>query len=633
MRSISRTLPIRWQITVLHATILALVLAGGGLVVWNTQAQFQYNNLLARHMAEASAIIPSALPGKPEALLYTTARPDPARLAALGAKIATVIAPPGASAAMIQKRITLLNPQLAEKLYDSQSSTITPTELQAILPKLILDLFPADEDPAEARKRLTALDPSLAADLFPDQPLDVQVLRKYADGLAQSLGAKDRRAVILDSYGSVLAQSSFGPDCALAPMLPKDALAGAGDSFYAKLQTTRSFEQVGGGSAGLLLPVFWQPNQDRPLALAWLCMPTDAIDASLRQLGASLAAGWALVVGLATLLGVTATRRVLEPLDRVVATTRQIAAGDLHQRVGLPPGRTEIAQLAAAFDTMVARLETAFAAQRRFVADAAHELRTPLTALSASVELLLMGAAENDHATMQRLLRHLDGELSRVIRLTNDLLMLSQLDARPQIDLRSTDLSRVLADIGEHSRGLLRGQELVLDIAPGLYVQSDPDRLRQIVLNLVDNARKYTPAGGTIALRASSECAVLSSEVPVSDYTAAQNSKLSTQNWIRVEVQDTGVGMPAEALPHLFERFYRVDSARARASGGSGLGLAIVQALVQAHRGRINIQSAPNRGTCVTIRLPAGRSTTLQTQEPELALPLGADAGIVEPQQ
>ncbi len=232
---------------------------------------------------------------------------------------------------------------------------------------------------------------------------------------------------------------------------------------------------------------------------------------------------------------------------------------------------------------MVARLEQAFVAQRRFVADAAHELRTPLTALSASVELLLMGAADNDRATAQRLLRYLDSELSRVIRLTNDLLTLSQLDARPRIALRPTNLNPLIEELAEHSRTLLRGQELIVDVAPELWVEGDSDRLRQVVLNLLDNARKYTPSGGQITLRASAVCSGVSSE-------------LTMQGRVVIAVEDTGVGIPADALPLLFDRFYRVDSARARASGGSGLGLAIVQAIVQAHHGQLAIQSTPGAG-------------------------------------
>ena len=234
------------------------------------------------------------------------------------------------------------------------------------------------------------------------------------------------------------------------------------------------------------------------------------------------------MVGLATLLGVTATRRVLQPLDRVVATTRQIAAGDLKQRVGLPAGRTEIAQLGAAFDIMVARLETAFAAQRRFVADAAHELRTPLTALSTSVELLLMGAADNDRATAQRLLRHLDSELSRVIRLTNDLLTLSQLDARPKIALRPTDLSSLLEEVGEDSRDLLRGQELILDVTPGLWIQGE---LGPAPAGRAESARQrpqvHAPQRADHPAR---EFSVFSFEFYDNSTGSHRNSKLRTQN-------------------------------------------------------------------------------------------------------
>jgi signal transduction histidine kinase len=621
MRSILRNLPIRWQITVLHTTILALVLAGGGLAVWNAQRQFQYDSLLARHITEVRALIPEELNLKLEAGIYSIQKPDPALLKERYAKIIAAILPPGDDPANARKKIALLSPKLADQVFPAGAALPPRDEMEKIVSKLIFELFPPDQDPMETRKQLMLLDPDLVTDLFPTPSLDQAVFQKYLANLVAQVSAKDRGVVMFALDGSVLAQNSFGPVCSPLPYTSKGALTAndfAGD-FFRKLRDTYYVDQVDRGQLSLLLPVIWQ--QDRPLALAQVCVPLDSINASLYQLAVSLAVGWALVVGLASLLGVTATRRVLEPLDRVVATTRQIAAGDLKQRVGLPPGRTEIAQLGAAFDIMVARLEAAFAAQRRFVADAAHELRTPLTALSASVELLLMGAADNDRATGQRLLRHLDSELSRVIRLTNDLLTLSRLDARPQIALRPIDLSTLLEEVGEHSRDLLRGQELRLNIAPDLRVQGDPDRLRQIVLNLLDNARKYTSPGGTIALRAYPDHRPPTTddgrlrmedggsqrvERPSSILHPPSSNQMSAvvrQSSVVIEVEDTGVGIPAEALPHVFERFYRVDGARTRASGGSGLGLAIVQAIVQAHHGQIDIQSTPGQGTCTTIRL------------------------------
>jgi two-component system OmpR family sensor kinase len=624
MRSILHTLPIRWQIPALYAAILALVLAAGGVAVWNAQRAFQYDGLLARQLTEMRGLIPEELDIKLETWLYAAEKPDPATLKMRHTRLMNALLPPGEDPAVALKRIALLNPKLVDQLFPAGADLPSYAELHQMMPKVVDQLFPPDEDARDTRKKLMDLDPKLAADLFPELTVDQLALRKYAVDLAEKASAKDRGVAILALDGTVLAQSSAGPACVPA-LVSKAAVADkAGAALFDKLRTARYVDSIDHGQLTMVLPLIWQNN--RPLALAQGCVPTDSIDASLNQLALSLIVGWALVVGLATALGVTVTRRVLRPLDQVIATSGQIAAGDLRRRVGLPPGRGEIARLGAAFDAMVERLEAAFAAQRRFVADAAHELRTPLTALSASVELLRMGAADSDPATARRLLRHLDGELSRVIRLTNDLLTLSRLDARPLIDPRPLDLSTLLEEVGEQSRALLSGQSLLIDVAPGLGILGDADRLRQVVLNLLDNARKYTPAGGRIVLRASSECAVMSSELPISDGSTArselktysrdistQNSKLRTHNWVVVEVQDTGVGIPSEALPHLFERFYRVDNARARASGGSGLGLAIVQAIVVAHGGLVAVESAPSTGTRVMIRLPWQPTTATAT--------------------
>jgi two-component system, OmpR family, sensor kinase len=597
-----RSLPIRWQITVLHATILALVLAAGGVGLWNAQRTFQRDSLLARQLTELRTLIPEELDPKLAAGLYIAQKPDPATLKEQYATIVAELLPPGADPEIVRKRIALLDPKLADQAFPPGAALPPRDEMEKIVSKLILGLFEPGTDPQETRKRLIALGLDRVAERFVSPALDQTALQMYAADLVKQVNTKDRGVAILATDGSVLAQNSGGPDCSSSASMLKAAYAGqAGEAFFTKLRAARYFDQVDNGQLTLLLPIIWQ--QSRPLALAQVCVPVDAIDDSLNQLAISLAVGWVLVIGLATTLGVTATRRVLRPLDRVVATTRGIAAGDLRQRVGLPPGRTEIAQLGAAFDAMVERLEAAFATQRRFVADAAHELRTPLTALSASVELLLMGAAEEDPGMARRLLGHLDSELSRVIRLTNDLLTLSRLDARPRVELRPIDLSALIAEASEQSRALLCGQELQIDIAPGLCVQGDSDRLRQVVLNLLDNARKYTPPGGRIALRADAEC-----QPTITDQGALDGQQASfvhrPSSFVVVEVEDTGVGIPPDALPHLFERFYRVDGARTRASGGSGLGLAIVYAIVQAHGGQIAVQSTPGTGTCVTIQLP-----------------------------
>jgi two-component system, OmpR family, sensor kinase len=601
MRSILRTLPIRWQITILHATILALVLAGGGLALWNAQRTFQYDGMIARQLADLRTHIPP----QPELKLGVGALPsqkvDPNLLKEHYAAITTALVPPGEDPAATRDKLALLDPELADQVFPPGAPLPAPDEMKKIVSKLVFELFPPGEDPKDTRKKLMSLganlDPTLPATPTPSQ----SAFQKYLSSLVRQISAKDRGVAVFALDRSVLIQSSYGPICAASPYTSKVAFgADAGDTVLRQLKLAQYIAWFEPGQLSVLLPVVGQ--QDQLLALAQICVPTDSIEASLSQLAISLAVGWVLVVGLSAALGVTATRRVLRPLDRVVATTGRIAAGDLGQRVGLPPGQTEIAKLGAAFDAMVARLEQAFAAQRRFVADAAHELRTPLTALSASVELLLMGAAENDRATSQRLLRHLDSELSRVIRLTNDLLTLSRLDTRPQIALRPTELACLLGEVAEHNRTLLRGQELIVDLAPSLWVAGDADRLRQVVLNLLDNARKYTAAGGQITLRAHSRRSV--SRPELTSTPAAQTPELEPQNRVVVEVEDNGVGIPADALAHLFDPFYRVDSARTRANGGSGLGLAIVKAIVQAHQGHIDIYSTPGAGTRVAIELP-----------------------------
>ena len=287
-------------------------------------------------------------------------------------------------------------------------------------------------------------------------------------------------------------------------------------------------------------------------------------------------------------LGITFTRAVLRPLDRVADTAEAIAGGDLQRRLLLPAGRNEVARLGQAFDFMVGRLVTTLEAQRRFVADASHELRTPLTSLKGLAEILMIGAHGNDTRVIEQSAGAMNSELDRLSRLVNDLLTLSRLDstesaATPPTRRTRMDASAPLQAAVAQMRALAAGRDvdLTCNCADPLWIMGDAGQIKQVVLNLLDNAVRHTPAGGTVALRGAVDGGA-----------------------VRIEVQDTGSGIAAEDLPHIFERFYRGDASRSRATGNSGLGLAIVRALVEAHEGQIAVQSAPGAGTCFTIRLP-----------------------------
>ena len=313
-----------------------------------------------------------------------------------------------------------------------------------------------------------------------------------------------------------------------------------------------------------------------------------AADAALGQLGLYLLLG---VVGgtlAGLILGRVFTQALLRPLDHVADTAQAIAGGDLGRRLQLPPGRNEVARLGQTFDHMVERLVATLEAQRRFVADASHELRTPLTSLKGLSEILVIGAHGNNPQVIEQSAGAIRSEIERLSRLVNDLLTLSRLDsAGDTADLpvrhTRTDVCATLAAAATQMGPLAEAREvrLVQTCEGPLWVMGDAGQLKQVVLNLLDNALRYTPPGGEVAVRGTIEGAMAC-----------------------LTVQDTGTGIAAADLPHIFARFYRGDPSRTRATGNSGLGLAIVRALVEAHGGTIAVQSPPGAGTCFLIRVP-----------------------------
>ena len=325
-------------------------------------------------------------------------------------------------------------------------------------------------------------------------------------------------------------------------------------------------------------------------------LPLDRTLARLRRL---LIAAGLVGMGLAAVGGWLLAGRALRPVANVTATAAGIAEGantasSLRTRLAVPPTGDEVARLAATFNAMLDRLESSFGTQRRFVADASHELRTPLTALRTNLDVLLAEAA--DEATpldRPELLATLDGmrrTSARMARLLDDLLLLARLDAagstaRETARRRPVRLDREVTAAVRALEPLAEERALVVTAAP-VSVAGDADRLHQLALILLENAVRYTPAGGRIAV-----------EIGPDGFGAA-----------KLVVRDSGIGIAPEHLPRVFDRFYRADEARARATGGAGLGLAIARAIVESHGGAIAVASRPGEGATFTVSLPVTRS-------------------------
>jgi heavy metal sensor kinase len=276
-------------------------------------------------------------------------------------------------------------------------------------------------------------------------------------------------------------------------------------------------------------------------------------------------------------------RKALAPVDDIRRSTEALTADRLDRRLPVRNPHDELGRLARTINATVARLERSFAEIRRFTADASHELRTPLTALRAEVEVALRKPLAP--AQQQQVLGNVLEELVRLSRLTDQLLTLSRRDAGvEQLAVAPLDLRSLASGVAETLRPLAdaKGVHLRVEDSEPVPVAGDETRLRQVFINLLDNALKYTPETGRVTVR------------------AARRGRDGV-----VEVEDTGVGIPPEHLPHVFDRFYRVDRARSRAEGGTGLGLSIAQSIVEAHGGTIQMTSTVGQGTVCTVTLPA----------------------------
>jgi signal transduction histidine kinase len=298
----------------------------------------------------------------------------------------------------------------------------------------------------------------------------------------------------------------------------------------------------------------------------------------------------------AALAGRSMANRILYPLGRLVAASREIGIGALSRRVEEPARPAELRELAMAFNGMLERLQRAVEALRRFTADASHELRTPLTAIRGTAEVAL--ARDRTPEELRDTLGEVLEETRSMLALVEDLLALARGEEGAAGPLAEVDLVPLLHEVVEIGEALTEGRPVAvrLEAPPSLTVRGAPGPLRRLFLNLVSNAVKFTERGGVV---------VSARDEPAAPLPAVNGGGEPTEarGWAVVEVRDTGSGIAPDELARVFDRFYRADAARER-SGGTGLGLAIARMIALQHGGEIEAESTPGAGSVFRVRLP-----------------------------
>lgn len=325
-------------------------------------------------------------------------------------------------------------------------------------------------------------------------------------------------------------------------------------------------------------------SADQTFGYAAVAEPLSVVEDGLSELRRDLFAGVILVLLLASAGGYFLARKSLAPVASMNGQTQRISAENLSSRLDVTNSRDELGRLAITINDLLARLENSFKEQQRFIADASHELRTPLAVLRGETEVALSKTRTVEE--YEQSLSLIQDEAERLSRIVEDLFIL----ARQPINTRAV-LSKERISLNDAARDCARAAQ-VLAMQKGVRLKwesdsqsialnGDEELIRRLILNLLDNAVKYTPTGGEISLA-----------------LARQNG--STE----IVVRDTGIGIPEAAQPRVFDRFYRVDKARARALGGAGLGLSIAKWIVEVHGGEISLVSAPGHGSTFTVVFP-----------------------------
>lgn len=444
-------------------------------------------------------------------------------------------------------------------------------------------------------------------------------LNNNAQTLAQLLGSRDTAVKIVTPSGETLADHGLGPLGASRPLRLSattirrliSSTTGEGQSQSASTPAascqpapSASVRRANRHEVAAEHPALIQGDLilvavplgpfEHPVGYALLGRSFAQGDATIRRTEIVFALGALVALFLAALVALPLINQALRPLRRIASTAGLIAAGDLQRRANLPDSPDEIGRLGTAFDAMVDRLQAALLAaneseerMRRFLADASHELRTPLTILRGTSEVLLRRAAK-EHLDSLDTLQDLHDEAVQLSKLVDDLLTLTRLDAGQALNPEPVRIRAFLEQFAERYARAWPARDIDLELRAlnGSAAYVDPDALRRMLTNLIDNAARYSTPGKPITLAGE-----------------------STGETVRLSVKDEGPGLDPDEATRVFERFYRSTQSRAHHSGGTGLGLSIVQALARGSGGQVTIDTGSDRGTTVTITLPKDRVT------------------------
>jgi signal transduction histidine kinase len=327
-------------------------------------------------------------------------------------------------------------------------------------------------------------------------------------------------------------------------------------------------------------------HQSQTIGWVVVGLPIERIEESMQHLLQVLLTGIPLVVLCIGIGGYFLTGKILHPIDIITKKANYISSSNLNERIEVKNSKDELGRLTIVLNALLERLYQSFENQRAFLADAAHELKTPLSILRSHWEDQL----NNPDLTLEfkeNLLQDVE-TITRLNHLINNLLLLSKTESmQASFDFSAVQLDELIDDVVTDARILadIKSQQISIQKMHRVIIMGDRQRLFQLFFNIIDNAIKYTPDKGHVWI------------------TLDHDS-----NWVIVSIRDDGIGITAADLPHIFDRFYRVDKDRARQTGGSGLGLAICKLIAEFHGGHIDVTSKAGHGTLFKVKLPRTNS-------------------------